>query len=50
MISGLYGRIDGGSSVVVKAPLDQAVGYIVVVGIGLIIAISKYTETTCRVC
>lgn len=29
---------DGGSDVQVKAPLSQAVGYVVVVGIGLIIA------------
>jgi hypothetical protein len=39
MSSQLYSRDD--SSAVVKPPLSQAVGYIVVVGVGLIIAFGK---------
>lgn len=34
---------DDGSDVVVKAPLSQAVGYVVVVGIGLVIAFGTFS-------
>ena len=40
MTSKLLGR-DEGSDVVVQPPLPQAVGYVVVVVIGLVIAFSK---------
>lgn len=45
MLPKLVGRADDGSDVVVHPPLSQAVGYIVVVVIGLVIAASKYHNT-----
>lgn len=40
MHSSLYARDD--TSAVVKPPLSQAVGYVVVVGIGLVIALGMF--------